>query len=183
MPENRFENRILVHTCCAPCATYVFEKLSDDGYSPHSFFYNPNIHPDQEYQKRLNELVNYLEIKHIPLFIKEKDEQSWFEKVKGFENELEGGLRCEVCFRIRLEETAKFALSNNYKIFTTVLTVSPHKNAKVINKVGSELAQKYNLTFLEENFKKQDGFKKSLLLSSKYNLFRQNYCGCIYSIR
>ena len=183
MEENKFKKRILLHTCCAPCATYVFEKLSDEGYEPSSFFYNPNIHPQTEYDKRLDELIKYCKLREIQLSIKDADTQNWFGAIKGLEAEPEGGARCFICYKLRMEEAAKLAKEKGFDCFSTVLSISPHKKADVINKIGKELELQYGIEFLEANFKKQDGFKKSLELSKHYKLFRQDYCGCVYSIR
>lgn len=173
--------KILVHTCCAPCATYSFEKLLADGLNPVGFFYNPNIHPEEEYKRRLDEFIKFAKLKNYPFLIDECDSQVWFEAIKGFEEEKEGGKRCEICFRLRLEKTVICAKENNFVGFTTVLTISPHKNSAVINQIGRELSEKHNIPFLEENFKKNDGFKKSLEFSKQYNLYRQQYCGCVFS--
>ncbi len=176
------KKNILVHTCCAPCCTYVFQYLTDNNFIPHGFFYNPNIHPLDEYQTRLEELISFSEIKKYPPILKEDSVDTWFERVKGLEDCQEGGKRCKICYKIRLEETAKYACKSGFDTFTTVLTVSPHKNAEIINKIGIELAKKYNLSFLQANFKKNNGFQKSTELSRKYKMYRQSYCGCIYSI-
>ncbi len=176
------KKNILVHTCCAPCCTYVFQYLTDNNFNPHGFFYNPNIHPVDEYQTRLEELISFAEIKKYPLILKEDPVDTWFEQVRGLENCQEGGKRCEICYNIRLEETAKYASKSDFDIFTTVLTVSPHKNTEMINNLGTKLTEKYNIEFLEADFKKNNGFKKSIELSRKYNMYRQSYCGCIYSI-
>lgn len=177
--KNSLAKKILVHTCCAPCSTYSFEKLVEYGIIPVGFFYNPNIHPENEYKRRLNELEGYSNIKKYSLIIKEDSSAVWFEAVKGFEEEKEGGKRCEICYKLRLEKTAIFAKENNFDGFSTVLTISPHKNSAVINQIGKELSEKYDIYFHEENFKKNDGFKKSLEISKEYNLYRQNYCGCL----
>jgi predicted adenine nucleotide alpha hydrolase (AANH) superfamily ATPase len=177
------KKKILVHVCCAPCSTYSFQKLYEDDIEPVGFFYNPNIHPQEEYSRRLNEAVSFYKEKDYSLEIKEASSQIWFNAVKGLENEPEGGKRCEVCFELRMEQTAIFAKENGYDGFSTVLTISPHKNSDLINKIGKELAEKHQIAFLEENFKKNDGFKKSLEISKQYNLYRQNYCGCIFSQR
>jgi len=174
---------ILIHTCCAPCATYVFEKLVSECWKPVAFFYNPNIHPKDEYARRLEELTGFAHLKNYELITEEDNPKVWFEVIKGLESEKEGGLRCEACFKLRLEKTAIYASRKNFDAFSTVLTISPHKNSALINKIGKELENKYNIPFLEADFKKQDGFKKSLELSKEYNLYRQNYCGCIYSIK
>lgn len=179
--QNNSEKNVLVHACCAPCAAYSFEKLADNSINPVGFFYNPNIHPQDEYKRRLEELIKFMDVKKYRLIIEEDSEKSWFKAVKGFETEKEGGKRCEICFRFRLEKTAVFAKENNFDGFTTVLTISPHKNSKIINQIGKELEKKHNIYFLEENFKKNEGFKKSLELSKQYNLYRQNYCGCVFS--
>jgi len=173
--------KILVHVCCAPCSTYSFDKLAGEDINPVGFFYNPNIHPEEEYKRRLEELISYAGLKGFDLITEEDDFSVWFDAVKGFEQEKEGGVRCELCFRLRLEKTAIFAKENNFDGFTTVLTISPHKNSTVINKIGKDLSEKHNIFFLEENFKKADGFKKSLELSKEYNLYRQSYCGCVFS--
>lgn len=121
--------------------------------------------------------------KDIPLIIEDADVDNWFELTKNNKTDKEGGARCLLCFEMRLQKSALIAKEKGIGVFTTVLTISPHKNSSNINKIGSDIAQKYDIEFLEENFKKNDGFKKSLELSKKYELFRQNYCGCIYSIR
>jgi len=175
--------KLLVHTCCAPCATYSFEKLIYDEFEPVSFFYNPNIHPENEYKRRLEELIKFANSKNYPLIIKEDSPELWFESVKGFEEEKEGKKRCEICFKIRLKKTAIYAKKNNFDGFTTTLTISPHKNTAVINQIGKNLSEKHGIFFLEENFKKAEGFKKSLELSKQYHLYRQSYCGCVFSQR
>lgn len=175
--------KLLVHACCAPCSAYVFEKLISEGFEPEGFFYNPNIYPEDEYKKRLLELTSFADLKKYKLQIYEESEEKWLKAVEGHEQEKEGGNRCEICFRLRLEKTAKFASQNNYDGFTTVLTVSPHKNSALINKIGKELENKHQIYFLEADFKKNDGFKKSLKISRDYGFYRQNYCGCKFSIR
>ena len=173
---------ILVHVCCAPCATYCFEKLVNDGYKVTGYFYNPNIHPESEYNKRLDALVKFMNIKNYKLIIENESSDVWFDAVKGLEERTENGKRCEVCFRMRLEKTAFYAKEKKFDGFTTVLTVSPHKNSILINKTGKNIADKHGIDFIEENFKKKNGFKRSMELSDIYNLYRQNYCGCIYSL-
>jgi predicted adenine nucleotide alpha hydrolase (AANH) superfamily ATPase len=175
-------SKILVHSCCAPCSSSVFERLSKE-YSVTGFFYNPNIYPQSEYKRRLDEYIKFCEIMNYKIFIQEDSFEIWDNAVKGYEREPERGKRCEVCFRLRLEKAAQFAVNNEFKLFTTVLSVSPHKDSAVINKIGTEVAQRYGIEFLEADFKKQDGYKRSLELSKEYNLYRQSYCGCKYSIR
>jgi len=175
--------KILVHACCAPCASYSVEKLISEGFSPVIYFYNPNIFPVEEFQKRKEELVKFCETKGYELVLGEEDFESWDFAVKGLEDEKEGGKRCLACFQFRLEKTARLAKEKGYRGFTTVLTISPHKNSEAIIRIGKEIASECEIDFIEENFKKNDGFKKSLELSEEYGFYRQNYCGCRFSIR
>ncbi len=168
---------ILAHTCCAPCAAYCFQKLATDGWSVTGYFYNPNIHPETEYEKRKTELLKL----DYSLITEDAGTETWHSAVRGFEQEKEGQERCEICFKLRLEKTAIYAVNSGFDAFTTVLTVSPHKNSSVINGIGAGIAEKYGIPFIEEDFKKNDGFKKAMALSKKYNFYRQKYCGCIYS--
>lgn len=179
--EDKKAKKLLVQVCCAPCSSYSFEKLINDGYEVTGYFYNPNIHPELEYKRRLEELIKFAGIKKYPLIIEEDPHEFWFHRIKGLEKEKEGGKRCEECFKMRLEKTAFYAMQNGFDCFTTVLTISPHKNSSKINQIGKNIAEKYNIAFLEENFKKKDGFKKSIKLSEEYGFYRQSYCGCIYS--
>lgn len=182
MSGNNRKNKILVHACCAPCSTYSFEKLVSEGIRPVGFFFNPNIYPETEYKKRRDEFIDFMNTKNYPFVLQETSYNFWRNEIKGFECEKEGGNRCELCFRFRLEKTAEFAKENDFDGFTTVLTISPHKNTGIINKIGKELEKKYKISFLEENFKKNDGFKKSLIASKEFNLYRQAYCGCEFGI-
>ena len=179
---NTNNKNIIVHSCCAPCSTYPIEKLIFEGYNPTIFFYNPNIYPVSEYQRRKNELVSFSNLKKYRLIIQEDSYNWWLKQVKGLEKEPEKGKRCEICFQTRLEKAAIYAKENNFEAFTTTLTISPHKNSTVINKIGKEMQEKYKIAFLEENFKKNNGFKQSLNISKEYNLYRQSYCGCGFSI-
>lgn len=176
------KEKLLLHTCCAPCITYVSSLLTDT-YNVKVYFYNPNIYPQEEYERRKNELINFVSIQNLSLEIEPPDFETWYELIKGLENEPEQGARCWKCYQIRLKKTAQHAKENNYDLFTTSLSVSPHKNAAKINEIGSQLAQKTGVKFLEADFKKNDGFKKSCELSYKFNLYRQKYCGCKYSYR
>lgn len=178
--------KMLLHTCCAPCSTTTIERLSKD-YDVTVLYYNPNIYPEEEYIKRKAEQIRYIKIlNESGLNIKMLDcdyiQNEFFDAVKGFEEEPEGGKRCSVCFALRLDFVAKKAKELGYDIFATSLTVSPHKNAELINQIGTGLAQKYGIEYLESNFKKQDGYKRSIELSKQNNLYRQNYCGCKFSI-
>ena len=178
MPD--FKPNLLLHACCAPCAAFVIEKLSEQ-YKLTVFIYNPNIHPEEEYLKRTKELVNYCEKNLIDFIEYRYDPQNWFKITKGLENEPEGGKRCEVCFWRRLDVTANYADTHNYDFFATTLSISPHKSTKQINEAGEALADEYGVRFLAEDFKKDEGFKKSCELSREHKFYRQNYCGCVYS--
>lgn len=177
--------RVLLHTCCAPCFTSAYNQTKDN-FAVDSFWYNPNIYPEAELEKRLSELEKYSRLKKFLIlnnsnnYLKENTE--WQKKIAGLENEPEGGKRCEICIRFRLEKTAKEANKNNYNYFGTTLTVSPHKNVKVINAIGNELMKKYDIPFLVADFKKNNGYQKSVELCKQYNIYRQNYCGCEYSL-
>jgi predicted adenine nucleotide alpha hydrolase (AANH) superfamily ATPase len=173
--------RLLLHICCAPCSTEVTRRLASD-YEITGFFYNPNIHPREEYGVRLTEHERFSKEIGINYIEGDYDPETWFERTRGFENEPEGGKRCQACFALRLEETAKLAEEKGFDVFTTTLTLSPHKNARLINSIGKRIGQDYGVRFLFADFKKKDGFKHSLDLSREHNLRRQNYCGCVYSI-
>ena len=177
---------LLLHACCAPCSSSVLERLSDI-FKITILFYNPNITDEKEYNKRLDEIkkfikefktkneVSLIEGRYLP--------SEYFNISKGLEEEKERGKRCYLCYKLRLEETAKVAKEKGFDYFTTTLSLSPHKNAKWINEIGEELEKEYNTTFLYSDFKKKEGYKRSIELSKKYNLYRQDYCGCIYSKR
>lgn len=175
---------LLLHSCCAPCSSYVIEYLSIF-FSITIFFYNPNIHPEEEYIKRLEEqisLINRLQTKNRVNFIAGLYEPDlFFKKVKGLEQEKEGGQRCFKCFELRLKRTAQKACESDFQYFTTTLTVSPHKNAGLINRLGHNISSAYHVQYLFSDFKKNSGFQRSILLSNKYQLYRQNYCGCVFS--
>ncbi|MDD3419648.1 MAG: epoxyqueuosine reductase QueH [Candidatus Gastranaerophilales bacterium] len=176
-------NKVLLHACCAPCLTNSIEELIIEGFDPVVYFYNPNIYPEQEYLTRKEELILFCKKKGYELVIEEGDEGLWHSLCEPLAKEPEGAKRCAVCFEMRLDRAAKYAKERGFDYFCTTLTISPHKNSKVINEIGKSLCQKYGVDFLERNFKKNDGFKKSLEISKNYNLFRQAYCGCQYSIR
>lgn len=183
------KRKLLLHSCCAPCSTAVIERLCCD-FEITILYYNPNIFPEKEYLKRKNEEIKYLDIfnkknpsNKVGMMDCDYESEKFYESVKGLENEREGGARCPVCFKLRLEKTGKLAKENNYDIFGTTLTVSPHKNAEQINFIGKSIAQNLGIEFLESNFKKQDGYKRSIELSKENNLYRQNYCGCEFALK
>ncbi|MFA6307453.1 MAG: epoxyqueuosine reductase QueH [Patescibacteria group bacterium] len=172
--------RLLLHSCCAPCSIYVLRKLAKD-YELSIFFYDPNIHPRLEYIKRRDEMKAYAKKIGVDFMEGEYDSVNWIDKTRGLENELEKGKRCEVCFDIRLNETAKKAKAEGYDFWTTVMSISPHKDASQINMVANKLARLHDSKFLEADWKKNDGFKIAAQMSKDEGFYRQDYCGCIYS--
>lgn len=176
------KEEVLVHACCATCAGYVLQRLASD-YLPIIYYYNPNIYPQEEYIRRRDELKKYAEKQNIRFIEETYRPQEWSNQIKGLEREPEKGLRCNQCFFVRLEKTASFALKNKIRFFTTTLTVSPHKNSKVILEIGNNLSKDKSVLFLAEDFKKQDGFRKTMEIAKKESFYRQNYCGCLYSLR
>ena len=176
--------KLLLHSCCAPCSSYVLSYLSDY-FKITVLYYNPNISDENEYNKRKSEqirLISELPSKY-PIEIIERgyEPEKFFEISKGLEDVPEGGERCFGCYRLRLEKAAKAAKELSFDWFCTTLSISPLKNAEKINEIGNELAEKYGVKFLPSDFKKKEGFKRSIELSRKYDLYRQNYCGCVYS--
>jgi len=182
---SKLDNRpkLLLHSCCGPCSSYVITYLKDY-FDITILYYNPNIEPKEEYEKRKNEqirLINELNIPHLDLMDTPYDNEKYRNTILGYENEVEGGIRCHICYELRLEKTAKLGKENNYEYFGTTLTVSPYKNAQVLNVIGEKLANNYNINWLYGDFKKKEGYKKSIELSKKYELYRQDYCGCLFS--
>lgn len=176
------KKKLVVHTCCAVCMCYPYTIL--DSYDTVFYFYNPNIYPYEEYERRKNEFVEYAKNNNINIFIEEANAEVWYKDIAGFENEKEGKERCKMCFKHRLKKTFEYAKSINADMVTTVMTVSPHKNSSVIADIGISISNDYNnIEYLNIDFKKKDGFKKTCLLANNFGLYRQNYCGCRYSIR
>lgn len=184
----REKKTLLIHSCCAPCSSYVLEYLREY-FKITVFYYNPNITEQEEYRKRVQEQKDLIEVlnqevgeeKHIQFLEGTYEPQKFFESVKGLEQCLEGGERCQRCFWLRLRETAVLAQQEAFDYFVTTLTISPLKNAEVINQIGKELEEEYDVKFLPSDFKKKNGYLRSVELSAKYHLYRQDYCGCIYS--
>lgn len=176
--------RVMLHSCCAPCSSYVIEYLSKYFYLT-CFYYNPNIAPKEEYDKRKNEqisLIKRMKTKYsVDIIDCDYDNVLYESSIKGLELEPERGKRCEICFNLRLEKTAKMAKELGYDYFATTLTVSPYKNCLLLNEIGLKLADYYKINFLVADFKKKNGYKRSCELSHEYGLYRQNYCGCKYS--
>ncbi len=180
IPYGNFE-KVLLHICCAPDATYPFLYLRGRHYRVTGFFYNPNIYPLSEYEKRLEEIVRFSRVAGMDLEVGKYDKDSWVERIKGTENEPEGGKRCYICYKMRLEETARIAKEKGFDYFTTTLSISPHKKIKWIFDIGEQIGNKYEVKFLKADFKKRNGFKSSIVLSKYYKMYRQNYCGCVFS--
>lgn len=185
LPKNHIPS-LLLHACCAPCSSYVLELLSNY-FKITIVYYNPNIYPKSEYDKRYREIDKVLEGINAknPISVLEVEyDQESFEKIsKGLEKENEGGVRCHKCYYLRMEKTASLAEYLHYDYFTTTLSISPYKNASVLNGIGQILENKYQVKYLYADFKKKEGYKKSIELSKKYNLYRQEYCGCKYSMK
>ncbi len=177
MGENK---KVLLHICCGVCLGSVVQKLRADNYEVEGFFYNPNIYPEEEYSKRSETVKEASRILNLELITGGYDKDKWIERIKGFETEPEGGQRCLICFKLRLEETARKAAQLNIPHFSTTLTVSPHKETVIINKIGRVISDS---GFLPYDYKKEDGFSHSMEFTKKHNLYRQKYCGCIYSFR
>ena len=177
---------LLLHSCCAPCSSHVITTLKDY-FDITIIYYNPNIYPYEEYKKRKEEqirLIQNIKSKNkLNIIDCDYDNEVYEQTIKGLEKEKEGGSRCQKCFYLRLNKTAEIAKKNNYDYFSTTLTISPYKNSIIINEIGKQLESIYNIKWLYSDYKKKDGYKKSIQLSKIYNLYRQNYCGCIYSKR
>ena len=185
MIDHNRKPKLLLHTCCAPCLTSVFEQLKND-YDITILWFNPNIEPAEEYNKRVKEVIKLSKILELKLALIENypaENQNWNLLTKNFADEKEGGNRCRLCIKNRLLNTAKFAKDNNFDYFATTLTVSPHKNSIMINQLGREIGEKLNIDFIEGDFKKQNGYLRSIELSKKYDLYRQKYCGCNSSLK
>ena len=173
---------LLLHACCAPCSSYVLEYLTQY-FDITVFYYNPNISPENEYLHRVSEIkrlisemcpsVNFIEGRYEP--------EKFYEMAKGLENEPERGARCLKCYRMRLEESAAVAKENKFDYFTTTLSISPQKDSIVLNSIGKEISEKYDIPYLFSDFKKKGGYKRSIELSAQFHLYRQNFCGCIFS--
>ena len=175
------KKKLLLHACCAPCTSGVLWQLED--YDLSCFYYNPNISPEKEYKFREEELERFLKNFNIPLYSIGYDKEKYDRVALGFEQEKEGGARCYKCFELRLLETAKFAKDNGFDLFTTTLSVSPYKNHNILNEIGEKVSKIVGIEYLKANFKKNNGYLISIENSKKYGLYRQNYCGCVYSKR
>jgi len=172
--------KIVLHICCGVCAAGAVKTLAEEGHQVVGFFYNPNIHPAQEYERRLETAYRVAQELDFPLEGGPYTPEEWLKETDSLKHEPEGGKRCPVCFKIRLEKTYLYLMDCGADAFTTTLTISPHKSAQIVNKIGQEIGGD---KFLVRDFKKKDGFKRAIQLARQWELYRQNYCGCIYSMR
>ena len=174
------KNKLLLHACCAPCSSSCIERLKER-FDITVYFYNPNMDSEEEYLLRAKEQVRLCEQLSVKCVVEDYNPKEFLSAVTGLEKEREGGARCVKCFYLRLNKTAEYALKNGFNYFTTTLTVSPLKNADLLNKIGQKIQGERGVKFLPSDFKKGDGYKRSIELSKEYGLYRQNYCGCIFS--
>ena len=176
--------RLLLHSCCGPCSTWCITKLTKY-FDITVLYYNPNIEPQEEYEKRKKEQIKFINefkpINKLDFMDCDYDNLAFEKMANGLEKEPEGGKRCHKCYELRLQKTAEIAKNEGYDFFGTTLTVSPYKNSQIINEIGEKIAKEMDVKFLYSDFKKEDGYKKSIELSKEYNLYRQDYCGCHYS--
>ena len=184
--KNSYIPTLLLHSCCAPCSSYCLEYLSQYFYIT-VFYYNPNIYPREEYQKRAEEQRHFIEClpaKYAISFVEGSfDEQKFYETVRGHEQDREGGERCFLCYELRLREAAALAVQMGMDYFTTTLSISPLKNGQKLNEIGDQLAGEYGVRYLNSDFKKKNGYQRSVELSKEYGMYRQYYCGCVFSKR
>ena len=177
---------LLIHSCCAPCSSYVLEYLSQY-FKITVFYYNPNIYPESEYTKRILEqqkLIRNMNLKYPVSFLAGRyEKEKFYAMAEGMENLREGGARCMKCYELRLSETARQAAAGGFDYFTTTLSISPMKNAQKLNEIGVRMGEEYGVEYLVSDFKKKNGYKRSIELSKEYGLYRQDYCGCEFSLR
>ncbi|OUO26518.1 hypothetical protein B5F86_10945 [Lachnoclostridium sp. An298] len=177
---------LMIHSCCAPCSSYVLEYLSEY-FKITIFYYNPNIYPESEYTKRILEqqkLIRDMKFRYPVSFLAGKyDKEKFYEMAAGMEDLKEGGARCMKCYELRLTETARQAVAGEFDYFTTTLSISPMKNAQKLNEIGVRVGEEYGVKYLVSDFKKKNGYKRSIELSKEYGLYRQDYCGCEFSMR
>ncbi len=176
--------KLLLHCCCAPCSTVAFERLLPQ-YQTTAYYYNPNIYPKTEYIKRYQDLERYTALKEVSVVLGMYETANWSKEVEEPDHEerfIEGGERCQHCYRFRLSETAKKAVAEGYQWFGTTLTVSPHKDSAVINAIGQDIAKQYGVSFMDIDLKENKGYHRSILLSKEAGLYRQKYCGCQKSL-
>ena len=180
--NNNTKLKLLLHACCAPCSSYVIEYLSNY-FDITIYYYNPNTYPEEEFNRRLEELKRFLKEfnSYVKLLVKEYNPNEFYNSIKGLEKLGERSERCYECYKLRMFETAKFGCENNFDYFTTTLSISPYKEAKWINEIGNDIERELGIKYLYSDFKKKNGYKRSIELSKQYKLYRQEYCGCVYS--
>lgn len=180
------KKKLLLHCCCAPCSSHCLEILSRY-FDITAYFYNPNITNVEEYRKRWNELKRFVKEVYnedgVVTYLEEQESEAFLDMAKGMEQEPERGKRCYACYRLRMRKSAAFAAEHGFDFFTTTLSISPHKNADWINEIGEEMSESFKIPFLYSDFKKKNGYKRSIELSKEYHLYRQNFCGCEFSRR
>lgn len=172
------QKKLLLHVCCAPCSSACLERLN--AFDITLYYFNPNTYPQTEYELRAQQ---FAKLTNLPLIVENYNHQLFLDTIIGNENSPEGGVRCQLCIKNRLKNSFEYAKNNGFDYVTTTLTISPHKDAEYINKIGNELAQQYGIKFLPSDFKKENGFLNSIILSKQLGLYRQDYCGCEFSIR
>lgn len=182
--SERKRPKLLIHSCCAPCSSYVLEYLSNY-FEITVYYYNPNIFPPEEYGRRVEEqenLIHAMKLNNLVSFRQgDYNPDLFYKSIQGFESESEGGNRCFLCYELRLKEAARISKDEGYDYFTTTLSISPHKNSEKLNEIGEKVAKEFNVAYLPSDFKKKNGYKRSIELSKEYGLYRQDYCGCVYS--
>ncbi len=174
------DTKLLLHSCCAPCSSAVLERLKNN-FDVTVYFYNPNIDDESEFRKRAEEQERLCKELKIKFVCPNYDKQEFYQVIKGLEKEKEGGLRCKECFQLRLKSAASYAKNNGFDCFATTLTVSPLKNADLLNSIGEKLEKEIGVKYLYSDFKKKGGYLRSIELSKQFDLYRQNYCGCSFS--
>lgn len=175
-------HNVLLHVCCAPCSGYIIETIIKSEIPLTLFFYNPNIYPVKEYEERKREIVTYAKKLGIPLVDADYDNDAWMQQTKGLENEPERGKRCSVCFDMRLERTAHYASENGFDLFATTLGMSRWKDLEQVNESGRKAASKYRVNFWDNNWRKCGGSERANNIAKQEGFYRQNYCGCVYSL-
>lgn len=177
------KQKLLLHVCCGPCSSAVMELLKKY-FDITLYYYNPNIYPETEYWKREEEIrkvLTGLTYTDIPLIVEEYDSKTYYDCIAGYEKDQEGGERCHICYRLRMEKAVQYAKDHNFDIFTTTLSISPYKNSDVLNNIGFELSERYGVEYLYSDFKKNNGYLRSCQITRDLNIYRQDYCGCVFS--
>lgn len=178
------EKKVLLHCCCAPCSCSILQRMLEAGLEPTLYFYNPNIYPREEYQKRKGEVIRYAKKRNVPFVDADQDHDAWFEAIRGHEEDQERGERCSLCFEMRLGKTAAYAAENGFKVFTTSLAISRWKDLGQVTRAGKLSAKLFpEVVYWDHNWRLQGGQEQMEKISQEENFYRQNYCGCLYSLR